>query len=156
MNRNGSLSKAASAPKSNAAPYVEEIQDAMRDLLQKHLPEPALSEYGGLRYQWKNMKTVEPLAAKSPTGDIDPSLLNTQVSKSFKDRAYRPSELDQLAKVGVAYMKPGAAQHKVAEFAAHMLGGMLGHMTLGGMHGYFAGGAAGQMAMDRLLRAPPV
>jgi len=119
------------------------------------------TEYRNLRYQWGAMKTIEPTVEKSPTGDIDPKLLNTQVSQSYrrlnaKGRAYQPSPLDQLAKAGVQYMREPGPQHKVAEFVAHMLGGALGHMTLGGMHGYFAGGVAGKLAMERLLRVPRV
>jgi hypothetical protein len=125
------------------------------------------------------MKTVEPLAAKSPTGDIEPNLLSTQVSKSFKDRAYRPSELDQLAKVGMRYMKASLRARtclRVTRWAMRSARSWepLGATAIGGPVGSMAGALAvarlaqmwarlGQVApsgnalagLQRAMRPPP-
>lgn len=107
MKRGAALDKAANNSNPNIAYAAQELQEAMRDALQRSLSGADLAEYRLARYQWKNLKTIEPLVEKNPQGDISPALLNGRVSANFKNRAYDVSgtELDRLGKIGQAFLK---------------------------------------------------
>ncbi len=153
LHQKGPIDKIANHSDPGIADFGAQIEQALRDLMQRKLPPEVAAEYRSLRYQWKNMKTIEPVVGKSPGGDVDPSLLNTQVSRSFKDRAYRPSELDQLAKAGMQYMAPQAVENRLLrELLAHSVGASAG-ASLGSLLGPVgtAGGAViGSYAAHRL------
>ena len=52
------------------------------------------------------MKTIEPLVAKSPTGDISPALLMSQVNKSYGGMAYNGGgDMGDLARIGQKFLK---------------------------------------------------
>lgn len=60
--------------------------------------------------QWKNMRTVEKLAAKSPNGQVSLQSLNQPVSSSFGNRAYTGAgQLGDLADLGQIIKDPGSS-----------------------------------------------
>lgn len=77
-------------------------------------------------WQWKNMKTVEKLIAKSPDGTISPALLQNPVSTSFSNRAYTGAgDLGDLGDIGQMFLKDQGSSNTAER------GGVLG-MLLGG------------------------
>ena len=91
------------------------------------------------------MKKLEPLAAKSTTGDISPALVTAAAIKKSPDAAYRTSDLKDLGKIGKEFLKPmpssGTAQRN---FYMKMLTSPINTGNiLGGGAGYLAGGPSG-------------
>ncbi len=156
MHEKGPISKLQNNGDSAISRFGYQMEEALRDMFQRNLSPEVATEYTALRYQYKNMKTIAPVVEKSPTGDIDPSKLNDAVSRSFEDRAYRASELDQLAKAGVQYMKQAGPERKTLRLLAEMTGGVLGGMALHGLHGYPVGHLTTKLALDRLMRPPRI
>lgn len=74
-----------------------------------------------VRGQWKNMRTVEPLVAKSEDGIISPSLLRGQVMSKFDDFATGGGgDLGELARIGRKFVadpvpNSGTAQRQLAQ-----------------------------------------
>ena len=92
----------------NAEPGVKQalakVVDQIVDISTKGTPgaKEALKE---ARYQWKNLKTLEPLLAKATDGNISPALLKGAVSKSTSYGAKnmatgKAGDLGELARVG--------------------------------------------------------
>jgi hypothetical protein len=108
------LDRASNAGDVHTQGFNQEIMDALdRAHARAASPEDqaALSK---LRYQYRVMKTVEPLAAKSTDGTIPPSQLITQVNA--QSRRFDPStsgvpytgagNLGELAKIGKRFLGP--------------------------------------------------
>lgn len=154
LHRNSPLAQAASNTNSNISRPAKQIMEALQDSLQESLGPDKSSEYRNLRFQYKNMKTLEPLINKSPTGEVSPALLNERVSKQFPNRAFDTSgnnPLDRLARIGQAFLKePGTSHTAENRFtmehlgelgAAVVAGDVLGiGKTLGGIGGLLTGG----------------
>jgi hypothetical protein len=76
----GPLAKIADAAPSAAQPYLSRIGQAVEDRLVASSPTPDIADQlRNLRYQYRIMKTVEPLVDKSTTGDISLGGLQQQV-----------------------------------------------------------------------------
>lgn len=117
--------------------------------------------------KWKNMRTVEKLAAKSPDGQVSLQSLNQPVSSSFTNRAYTGAgKLGDLADLGQIIKDPGSSNTAERSQMFNLLtgavkyggGGLLG--ALGVQHGISpmeamaaAGGAGAATAGGRLAGA---
>jgi len=124
----------------NIAYSAGQIRDALDGTLERSAPPAALNDLRTARQQWKALKTVEPLAAKSATGDISPALLMGQASKSYGSASYgKGSDLVDLARIGQQFLKE-APSSGTAERS------MLQNILLGGAGGGGALGVAGLAA----------
>jgi hypothetical protein len=108
LGRDSPLDQATRNSNSNISRPAQQIKDALQDALQRSLSGDDLAAYQKARFQYKNMKTVEPLVNKAPEGNISPALLNSRVTQQFPNRAYDTggsNQLDTLAKIGQAFLK---------------------------------------------------
>lgn len=138
--------------------YLSDVVDHIVDISTKGTPgaKEALRE---ARYQWKNLKTIEPLLAKATDGNISPALLKGAVSKSTSYGAKNMAtgnagDLGELARVGDLIKKKigdsGTAE-RLASYALYSSpGAIYGAATspdnrLGGA----AVGALGTLAMAK-------
>lgn len=155
MRHKGALDRAEDNANSNIANAAKEIKEAMRDVLKDNLPPETAAEYQNLRYQYKNLKTLEPVVEKSATGDVDPVKLDTQVDKNFPNRAYDKSPaLVKLADIGKEFIKPQPAppNRPVVNALGALAGYAAGHFVGGPVAG-FAGAAAAHEATRHAVAA---
>lgn len=134
------LSKGVKA-NTTAAPYLAEMRDALDDAA-KRASDPELSaQLTQTKYQYKNMKTIEPLINEGE--GISPLSLQKAASKSFRDRAYTGAgDLGAIADIAQAYMKQ---PRDSGTPAGNMIMGLLtGHGP--GVVGALAGAGAGGYA----------
>lgn len=100
------LGKATRDPNSNIRQAASQIKSELIDNMGRYAPEEMRKLYTQTKYQYKNMKTIEDLAEKSPTGDISPALLMGAVRKSYNDMAYGGGgDLADLARIGQRFLK---------------------------------------------------
>jgi len=169
LSRKSPLDQAVGNQNSNISRPAAQIKSALQDALERSLSGSDLEDYRAARFQYKNMKTIEPLVNKAATGDISPALLNNRVSTQFPNRAYDTSgtnPLDRLAKIGQAFLKEppssgsserGGAMYGVAKAGELLAALAAGHFigipeTLGGV----AGGLAASRGVGSYLRSPRV
>lgn len=94
---------------------LSDVQESMMDALQRNIADPAdLSALLDARKKYAIAKTVEPLVAKSSTGDISPAGLMARVTadNSGKTRMAtgQGGDLGDLARVGQRFLKePGSS-----------------------------------------------
>jgi hypothetical protein len=113
----------------NVAYYAGKIRDAIDGTLERSAPADALQDLRTARSQWRAMKTIEPLAAKSTTGDISPALLMGQASKSYGVSSYgKGSDLVDLARIGQQFLKEAPSSGSAERIRLHnaLLGGGIG------------------------------
>lgn len=100
------LDRAMSSSDPNVKHYAGRIKEALDDALQRHAPPDMVDRLKTARGQYKNMKTIEDLVEKSPTGDISPALLMNPVRQSYGNMAYGGGgDLADLARIGQRFMK---------------------------------------------------
>lgn len=106
------LSRAMRSNNPNVAYYAGQLREAFDDAMERSLTaagkEDVLKDLRDARFQYKNLKTVEPLAAKSSEngGVLSPALLKGAVNKNFKSKARKgAAELGELADIAQAFMK---------------------------------------------------
>lgn len=129
------LDRALSAQSSNVRYAAQELKDTLLDSVGLTPTGQAkraaayvanLNDFKRARYQWKALKTIEPLAADSTTGDVSPAKLASKLSGN--DMLYRGGNLAELARIGQRFLKPpgssGTAEHLLLMQA---LGGALGY-----------------------------
>jgi hypothetical protein len=134
------LDRAIQSSDPNVSYYAGKIREALDGTLERSAPPAALDDLRTARSQWKALKTVEPLAAKSATGDISPALLMGQASKSYGTSTYgKGNDLVDLARIGQQFLKE-APSSGTAERS------MLQNLLLGGAGGGGALGVAGLAA----------
>lgn len=75
----GPLAQISNAAPSAAQDYLGRIRDALKDRLIASSPPGVADDLNKLDAQWRAMKTIQPLAAKSTLGDISPGGLQQQV-----------------------------------------------------------------------------
>lgn len=103
-----------------------QIRDALDGTLERSAPPSVLQDLQTARSQWKALKTVEPLANKSATGDISPALLMTQAAKQYGGASYgKGADLVDLGRIGQQFLKE-APSSGTAERS------MINNMLLGG------------------------
>jgi hypothetical protein len=130
----------------NPARYAREAKAVLQGAMQDSLPSDVAARYSQLRLQWKNMKTIEPLAEKSEDGHINPTLLLNQVRQRFENMAYdtEPPDLVELARLGRLFVGPpssGSAE-RAATYALYT--------GLGSIPAQIAAGQYGPAAMTGL------
>src|SRR5690606_5590655 len=95
-----------------------------------------------LRGQYRNMKLIEPLAAKSVDGNISPTGLLAAAIKKDGNAAYKTNDLKELGKIGKTFLgeppNSGTAQRN---FYTQMLTSPV-NLTSSGL-GFLAGGTPG-------------
>lgn len=110
------LTKAIERTNNDAKPYLKDLRDAVvdtsvaGDVARKEMLNEA-------RMKYKNLKTIEPLAEKADGGNISPALLLNPARKSFKGTFSRggSSDLEELARIGQAFLKEKIANSGTAE-----------------------------------------
>lgn len=88
------------------------LRDALDGMLQRSAPPQMQDLLTQARKQWAAMKTVQPLAAKAPTGDIPPALLAGRVNANTDNgMAFGwGGDLGELARIGQRFLKePGSS-----------------------------------------------
>lgn len=99
------LAKTLKSTRNDASPYLGEIHDLVMDAATGKNPQ-AQQLLNEARYQYKNLKTIEPLAAKNAAGDISPALLTNRVRQSYRDFPRGGGgKLGDLARIGNAFLK---------------------------------------------------
>ncbi|QQX91340.1 lytic transglycosylase domain-containing protein [Gluconobacter sphaericus] len=156
------LARAMRSNNPNVAYYAGRVRDAFDDAMERSLTANGrtdlLDELKDARRQYKNLKTIEPLAAKAnEDGAISPALLQGAVNKSFKSRARRGAgDLGDLADIGQAFLKAppnsGTAPRIGAEIAlSEIPAAFMGHGL--GAAGTVLGVAAGRGAAKSAARS---
>lgn len=151
---NTPLSRAVNNSNPNISYWGGQIKDALDDALQRSAPPDAQDALSQAKLQWRNLKTIEPLVAKAPTGDISPALLSQAVNGNPFTRnalAYNSGgDLGTLARIGQKFLKEppssGTAERASTLGAMYKLGQLgLGATGLGEL-GYQVGMSPGAMA----------
>lgn len=122
------LDRAMQSPNPNIRNAARDIREALDDVMERSATPEAVADLQAARGQWRNLRTVEPLVAKAPTGDISPALLQGRVNTSFKGThgaAYGGGgDLKQLADIGQRFMKePPSSGTAERGMLMHLLGG---------------------------------
>jgi hypothetical protein len=123
------LDRAIQSTDPNVSFYASKIRDALDGTLERSAPADALEDLRTARSQWKAVKTIEPLAAKSATGDISPALLMGQASKSYGVSSFgKGSDLVDLARIGQQFLKEAPSSGSAERIRLHnaLLGGGIG------------------------------
>ncbi|AHX16143.1 hypothetical protein CH75_04960 [Dyella jiangningensis] len=144
----------------NVAHIVGDIRSALNDAMQRSAPDQVAKELAQTNAQYKAMKTIEPLVAKSPTGDISPAALMTQVSKNYGGMAYNGGgDMGDLARIGQRFLKePPQSGTSPRQMIMNALGGIGGigavaaSPELGLSHIAAGAGLAGTVAAGRGLK----
>jgi hypothetical protein len=100
------LDRAMNNASPNVAYVAGDIRQALNDAMQRSAPPEVADALAQTNAQYKAMKTIEPLVAKSPTGDISPAALMSQVNKSYGGMAYNGGgDMGDLARIGQRFLK---------------------------------------------------
>lgn len=152
---------------------LSDIQDKLLDLQQAQMNPADKAQLQTLRRQYATQRTIEPLIAKSPTGDITPSSLLGAITstKAGKAAAARGSagDLGKLADIGQKFLKEqpssGTAERMFAQGIPAALGGLVGAGAAGapgaalGLAGALGGAnlynRLGPALTGRLIAPPP-
>jgi hypothetical protein len=111
-----------------------DIQDNLHDAMTAGLGKEDQAALATARRQYAIGKTLEPLVAKAPTGDIPPSLLlgALNATKSGKSAVARGAagDLGKLADIGQRFLKEspssGTAERRWAQALPSTIGGLAG------------------------------
>ncbi|MEF3075162.1 hypothetical protein V2P20_09005 [Methylobacter sp. Wu1] len=119
------------------------LRETLREGMDKSISPQDAAEWSKLRGQYRNMKLIEPLAAKSVDGNISPNALLNAANKGSKNAAYQSNDLKDLGKIGKEFLQEfpssGTAQRN---FYTEALTNPLGI----GAAGFLAGGPVGALA----------
>lgn len=109
---NTPLARAMAHPDPNISYHAGRVRDALDEAMERSLVadgrQDLLAELRDARLQYKNLKTIEPLATKAGANEhaISPPLLQARVNAQFRSRAQRGAgDLGDLADIGQAFMK---------------------------------------------------
>lgn len=121
------LDRATKSSDTNVKHYAGEIKSALLDAMNRHAPEDMQALLKQTNRQYKNMKTIEDLVEKSPTGDISPALLMGAVRKSYSNMAYGGGgDIADLARIGQRFLKEPPQSGTAPRFSAGQLLGLGG------------------------------
>ena len=137
LTRSGTpLNRALNSADPNIKFYAGQIKDALDDVMQRSAGPQAAADLTKLRYQYKNMKTIEDLVEKSPTGDVSPQLLMSQVRNSFGNMAYNGGgDLGDLARIGQRFLKEPPSSGTAERLSAMNAFGRVGAAVGSGIFG---------------------
>lgn len=160
-NIRSNLTKIAKTADPGIKQYLDDIIDHVVNMSTDGNPE-AKSLLNEARFQWKNLRTLEPLLAKASDGNISPALLKNRVINKFGGLNLargNAGELGDLAKVG-DLIKSKVGDSGTAERAlgySAILGGP--GMIMGGpvsALGSILGGVGGSAAYQAYNRSQPL
>lgn len=129
----GQTMKAGGLP----AKYLGELRDVIRSTMDKSISDTDRRAWQEVRKRWAAMKTVEPLVAKSATGDISPAALMGRVTSDAAGKIRMASgnsgNLGELARIGQRFMKesPNSGTADRALVNAAVGGGLYGAQQQG-------------------------
>lgn len=144
MKKGAPLNRLMNDADPNKRYYAGQIKEALDDALQRSATPEMAQRLQQARLQYKNMKTIEDIAEKAPTGNVSPLLLMGQVRKSFPNMAYGGGgDLADLARIGQRFMKqpPDSGTplgNKVLDVFTHAAPALAG-AALGGGAAYHGG-----------------
>lgn len=155
------LDRAMQSPNPNIRGAARDIREALDGAMERSAPPDVATDLREARAQWRNLRTVEPLVAKAPTGNISPALLQGRVNSSFRGThgaAYGGGgDLKTLSDIGQRFMKePPSSGTSERGLLMHLLGGA-GAGGVGMLSGELplkaallaAGGTAGSALLGR-------
>lgn len=120
-----------------AAHYLGALRDTVRGAMDESISPADRAAWQAIRQQYANLKTIEPLVAKSTTGDISGQALMGRVTADKAGKARmakgKGGPLGELAKVGQRYMKeaPNSGSADRLLVNAGVLGGLYGGSQAG-------------------------
>lgn len=144
MKKGSPLERLQKSTDPNVRHYAGEIRTALQDALERSAPPDLAQRYNAARLEYRNMKTVEPLAAKAATGNVSPLLLLNEVRKNNPNFAYGSGgDLADLARIGQRFMRQPADSgtplgEKVLDIFTHSAPALAG-AALGGGAAYHGG-----------------
>lgn len=119
-----------------AANYLGDVRSAVRAAMDESIAPADQAAWQLARQQWGNLKTIEPLVAKSPTGDIAPAQLMGRVTADNAGKVRMASgnggRLGELAQVGSRFFRqaPDSGTADRLMVNAGILGSVLGAQQL--------------------------
>jgi len=118
--RNGPLDRAMASSDSNIRFYANQLRDTLDDGLERSATPETIDALRTARLQWKNMRTVQDLAAKAGIeGEINPAALLGAVKKSYKNMAYTGAgDIGELAQIGQRFLKEPPSSGTAERIAA--------------------------------------
>lgn len=81
-----------------------DLRGTLREGMDRSISPEDATTWADLRNQYRNMKLVDPVVAKSPSGDVSPNLLLGAAIKGDSNAAYKTSDLKDLGKIGKQYI----------------------------------------------------
>jgi hypothetical protein len=137
LHQGSPLSRLEGGADTDVGQLAGSLKDAMRDALQRQATPEDAQAYANARFQYKNMKTVEPLVTTGAPGEISPVGLNQKVRTNFDTRNAGP--LGELADVGQRFLRQpkdsgtpiGEAVLRAVTAPGSVLGGALAGHSLG-------------------------
>lgn len=119
-----------------------QIRDTLREGMDKSISPQDAAAWSRLRGQYRNMKLIEPLAAKSVDGNISPTGLLAASIKKDSNAAYKSNTLKDLGKIGKTFLgEPPSSGTAQRNFYTQMLTNPV-NLTSSGL-GFLAGGTPG-------------
>lgn len=137
LTRKGSpLDNLLNSDNPNVAHYAQGLRDMLDDGLQRSAPPEMQDLLTQARRQWAALKTVQPLAAKAPTGDVSPALLAGRVNANTGNAMAfgGGGDLGTLARIGQKFLKePGSSNtaERASTLGALFEAGKLGVGAMG-------------------------
>ncbi len=106
LKKDAPLSRLQKSTDPNVQYYAGQIRTALQDALERSATPEMAQRYNLARYQYRNMKTIQPLAEKAATGDVSPLLLLNEVRKANPNFAYGSGgDLADIARIGQRFMR---------------------------------------------------
>ena len=94
------------------------LQETLRDAMEQSAPPQDAQAWATARQQYRDLKTIEPLVAKSTTGDISPAALMGRVTANNAGKAAMArgsrGDLGSLARIGQQFLKEPIADSGTA------------------------------------------
>lgn len=103
------LDRAMESDNPNIAHYAGQLRDALDSALQRSAPPAMQDALTQAKYQWKNLRTIQPIVAKAgAASQVSPALLMGRVTSVYGPDAVstgRAGDLGDLAKIGQTFLK---------------------------------------------------
>ena len=137
----------------NISRYANGLKKALDGALQRSAPQADQDLLNTADRQWASLKTIQPIVAKAPTGDVNPVLLAGAVNRQTGNgMAFgRGGDLANIARIGQRFLKPppssGTAERSLIYGALGLPGAALGAHELGIGPDVSPGMAAAAMAI---------
>lgn len=101
--KNSPLSNLASSSDSDVSRFASGLKHAAQDAVQRSATPEDATAYQNARFQYKNLKTIEPLVTKGSSDEISPLLLRGRVDANFPTRDGGP--LGDIADIGQRFLR---------------------------------------------------